>query len=370
MVVTDGDAFACRSESLGRRWFPRCGVHSGMRRAQQPESKQEDCAMETSMESGMRERTTNGGGQPASPGVQKAVRAAPRSAATAVGRDLATVLGVAALAYGLAGRIELGELFADWALGHEHWQADELPFTLIVLCGGLVWFGWRRERERAREQRRNQALARRLMQVQESERRHLARELHDEFGQHCAAMRFEAQCLQRLAAGEGAGLAPAALSAQAIAGSAEALQQGLRRLLRQLRPAALDTLGLDAALDELVRDWQAAHRIAVVREGRGAGPVGDRVGIAVFRIVQEALTNVARHARAAQVTFAVERGGNELRLEITDDGVGLGRAAPGCGLTGMQERAVDLGGEFAVEAPPGGGTRVSVRLPLPRRAGR
>jgi two-component system sensor histidine kinase UhpB len=279
-------------------------------------------------------------------------------------RDLFAVLVVTGLSYLVAARIELGELFADWALGNEHWQADELPFTLIVLCTGLVWYGSRRERERARMQRRNRELARHLMQVQEIERRRLARELHDEFGQHCAAMRFEAQCLQRLAAVESGRLAEAAVSAQAIAGSAEALQQGLRRLLRQLRPAALDTLGLDAALDDLVRVWQATHRIAVRRAGSGAGPVGDAAGIAVYRIVQEALTNVARHARAQQVVVCVARIDGGLRVAVEDDGRGLEGAAPGFGLTGMQERAIDLGGRVEVAARPGGGTCVVLHLPL------
>ena len=285
-------------------------------------------------------------------------------------RDLLVVLALTTVSYLLAGQVEFGELFADWALGHEHWQADELPFTLIVLCAGLVWYGSRRERERARMQQRNQMLARHLMQVQELERRRLARELHDEFGQHCAAMRFEAQCLQRLAAVPQSGLASAAVSAEAIAGSAEALQSGLRRLLRQLRPAALDSLGLDAAIDDLVRDWQSAHRVEVRRSGDGAGPVGDAVGIAVFRIVQEALTNVARHAGARSVEVYVGRddgAGGGLRVEVADDGVGLRNAVPGFGLAGMQERAIDLGGRIEIAARTGGGTRVVLHLPTAGR---
>lgn len=285
-------------------------------------------------------------------------------------RDLLTVLALTASAYLLTGRFEFGERFATWALAQEHWQADELPFTLIALCAGLAWYGWRRERARARAQSCNRKLARHLMQVQEAERRRLARELHDELGQHCAAMRFEAQCLQRLAHRDGAALAPVAVSAQAIGSSAEALQQGMRRLLRQLRPAALDALGLDAALDELVRDWKTAYHIDVVRRGRGAGPVGDAVGIAVFRVVQEALANVARHARASCVMMEIERRDDVLHVEITDDGVGRGRAAPGFGLTGMAERAVDLGGVIVVDTPQGGGTRVGLTLPLGRKGGR
>lgn len=89
-------------------------------------------------------------------------------------RDLSLVLALAGMAYLLAGQVELSEWFADWALGQEHWQADELPFTLIVLCAGLLWYGWRRDRETAAALRRNRELAGHLRQVQEAERRRLA----------------------------------------------------------------------------------------------------------------------------------------------------------------------------------------------------
>lgn len=279
-------------------------------------------------------------------------------------RDLLAVLAVTGLAYALAGRVEFGEWFADWAQAHEYWQADELPFTLIVLCAGLLWYGWQRDRETAAVQRRNRELARHLMQVQEAERRRLARELHDEFGQHCSAIRFEAQCLQRGLARDDAGLAALGSSAQAVGASAEALQQGVRRLLRQLRPAALDTLGLDAALDELLRDWRLCHGLRVERRGGGAGAVDDALAITVYRVVQEALTNVARHAKASGVSLSVERRARDLLVELVDDGVGLGAAEAGFGITGMRERAVDLGGELTLAAAAGGGLRVRLQLPL------
>lgn len=280
-------------------------------------------------------------------------------------RDLSLVLVLAGVAYLLAGQVELSEGFADWALGQEHWQADELPFTLIVLCAGLLWYGWRRDRETAAALYRNRELARHLMQVQESERRRLARELHDEFGQHCAAIRFEAQCLQRGLVQPEPTSPGLIASAQAIAGSAEALQAGVRRLLRQLRPAALDTLGLDAALDELLRDWQLCHRIEIERHGSGAGRVNDAVAIAVFRVVQEALTNVARHARASRVSLSIERCEGGLQVELADNGVGFGPAAAGFGIAGMMERAVDLGGELSFAAGVDGGALVRLHLPLP-----
>lgn len=299
---------------------------------------------------------------PDDPRCQAADGPGPTLAGDRIGRrDLLAVLAITVLAYLVAGQVELGEWFADWAGDYEHWEADELPFTLIVLCAGLLWYGRRRDGERAVAHQRNQELTRRLIQAQEGERRRLARELHDEFGQHCAAIRFEAQCLQRgLAVGS-----PPLLSAQAIAGSAEALQQGMRRLLRQLRPPALDTLGLDAALDELVRDWQQVHRIDVERRGGVAGTLGEPLAITVFRVVQEALTNVARHARASRVVLTVQVGQGDLRVELADNGIGLGAFEAGLGMTGMQERAIDLGGWVDFASPPGAGAVVRLQLPLP-----
>lgn len=279
-------------------------------------------------------------------------------------RDLSLVLGMAVLTYMLAGRVELSEWFADWALGQEHWQADELPFSLIALCFGLLWYGWRRDLETASALHRNRELGRHLRQIQETERRRLARELHDEFGQHCAAIRFEAQCLQRGLAQHETALKELSASAQAIANSAEAMQSGVRRLLRQLRPAALDALGLDAALDELLRDWQLCHEIQIKRIGSGAGRVDDAVAIAVFRVVQEALTNIARHAKASDVSLSMTRRVDALLVEIADNGVGFGLAGAGFGIAGMQERAVDLGGELSLSAGIGGGARVHLYLPL------
>lgn len=280
--------------------------------------------------------------------------------------DLLVVLILTGLAYALASWLEVGELFSGWAAGHERWQADELPFTLIVLCAGLLWYGWRRGQEATAMRRRNQELARHLMQVQERERRRLARELHDELGQRCAAIRFEAQCILRGVA-EGAPSVngnPLAASARAIADSAEALHVGVRSLLRQLRPSALDTLGLDAALDELVRDWQHSHRIAVERRGKVPSGIDESLAIAVFRIVQESLTNIARHAQATRVLLTVELCADGLRVEVDDNGVGFGGAAAGFGITGMHERVIDLGGALEFASADDGGARVSLLLPL------
>lgn len=303
-------------------------------------------------------------------------------------RDLAVVLTLALLAFVAAGRVEFSERFTGWAINHEHWQADELPFALLTLCGGLGWFAWRRWLETADLRRRNQALARHLMALQEEERAHLARELHDEMGQRCAAIRFEAQCVLRGleisaagtndtatdAATDAAHRAGLAASAQAIADSAAALHGGVRRLLAQLRPAALDALGLAAAVNELLKDWQRTYRTPVAWEGAALGPVPESVAIGVYRIVQEALTNIGRHAQATQVIVRLLRSEQGLALQVIDDGKGFSESGPpggfGYGLTGMTERVAGLGGHIRICGVVGQGVTLTVHLPLGREAGR
>lgn len=305
-------------------------------------------------------------------------------------RDAALVLVVPVLAFMAASHIEVAERYLDWSAGHEHWQADEVPFTLLALCAGLLWFAWRRAREARALRRRVQALTRHLLAVQEEERRHLARELHDEMGQRCAAIRFEAQCLlQGVATLSGAadhasatretaaGVPRAQLaavgdrltvSARAIGESAAALDGELRRLLARLRPAALDALGLEAALGNLLDGWQRTYRVPVERRIGTLGALPDPVAIGIFRVVQEALTNVARHAQARCVRVRVMREGEAVSLEIEDDGCGFPAGGPpggyGCGLTGVSERVAGLGGRLAITGEPGAGVRIAACLPV------
>jgi len=150
----------------------------------------------------------------------------------------------------------------------------------------------------------------------------------------------------------------------------------VRRIATDLRPMMLDDLGLNAAIEWLARD--AARRMDIeitLRLGDEDPPVSDRAAIALYRMVQEALTNVARHARATGVRIEMRQEGAELVLTVHDNGVGFpdrtqvqdGRY----GLLGIRERAYMLGGRIEVDNPPGGGGRLTVRLPLARteRAG-
>ncbi|MFG6488787.1 sensor histidine kinase [Roseateles sp. BYS78W] len=276
-------------------------------------------------------------------------------------RDLLAV-GAATLAvWALGSAGQWRERFSAVLEGYEPWQVDELPLALTVMTVGLAWAAWRRHREAARLLRHNRELARQLIAVQEAERQSLARELHDELAQHCTAIRFEAAVAERCTE-----LAAAQDAARRAAHSAQSLQLGVRRLLRQLRPTDLDALGLAAALQVLCaqRAWPACRFEAADGESMS---FGEDVDMAVYRVAQEALSNALRHAHATavQVQLAVLPGG--VRLSVQDDGLGFDASAetPGLGLLGARERAAALGGRLDVRSAPGQGTRVELWLPLP-----
>lgn len=222
------------------------------------------------------------------------------------------------------------------------------------------------EQEQAREALRK--LSQRLVEVREEERRRIARELHDELGQRLTALKMEL-----------ASLAPKSRRTplrERIAGMLEMLDDtvaSLRRISADLRPLMLDDLGLDAAIEWLARD--AARRMGIevtVRLDDSVPALDERMSIALYRMVQEALTNIARHARASDVHIELSQQSGELVLSVCDNGVGFPERAEAkegsFGLLGIRERALALGGTMEVDNPPAGGGRLCVRLPLARPA--
>lgn len=304
--------------------------------------------------------------------------------------DLWWVAAVTAACYALAIAFELTELFSGALAPYERWQADELLPTSTVLALGLAWYAFRRRHEaraelglRAQAEARvadllahNRELSRQLIVVQESERRALARELHDELGQGCTAIRVETAFIRHCTPAQHAEALRAAERADA---AAQALYALVRGMLRRLRPAHLDSLGLVAALQELCESWEERSGIACAFHHSGpCDALGDDIDIAVYRVAQEALTNVMRHAQASSVRVALAQGVGQpgeagsggpavgLRLTIDDDGGGMDAAAPssGLGLLGASERAAALGGSLELGSRPGGGVQVSLWIPL------
>ncbi len=217
---------------------------------------------------------------------------------------------------------------------------------------------------------RLQALSRRLLEVQEAERRHLARELHDEFGQLLSAVNLHLHAARGLA-GEAA--------RPRLDECATLLQQAgeqVRSLALELRPTMLDTLGLAAALRWLAEQHQQRTGIEVQVVGHLSGPAPPpELAIACFRVAQEALTNVVRHAEAQHVWIELNQDDNGVELVVRDDGVGFDVLATqqqafqrgSLGLLGMAERVQLLRGRLDMESQPGHGTRIRAVFPLEQR---
>ncbi|HKJ76444.1 MAG TPA: ATP-binding protein, partial [Gammaproteobacteria bacterium] len=227
------------------------------------------------------------------------------------------------------------------------------------------------EQRNARLLEQNRALARRSLEIQEQERARLARELHDELGQCLTAIRADAELIRGRAVGRDAVVHE---SAQAIDQVAEQVYGVVRRMMRRLRPASLDELGLVEALQETVQEWAERHpevRCRLDADGEWS-EAPKAVGTTAYRVVQEALTNVAKHADAGSVTIRLQGGhttadgGRALWVEVTDDGRGIDpeTTVSGFGMLGMRERVHAVGGELDLESRPGEGTTVRARLPL------
>ncbi len=231
--------------------------------------------------------------------------------------------------------------------------------------------------ERVRAEKRQRALAaqtqrlsRRLLSVQEEERRHLSRELHDEFGQVLAAISLQIQVAKSVA---GDAAAP---SLEAAAALVQRAGEQVRGLALQLRPTMLETAGIDATLRWLAHEHERTTGISVTVSGH-ANDLGYETAIGCFRVAQEALTNVVRHAEARNAWIEVSRGRGALRLLVRDDGIGfdvpgaLARAAEAgrMGLLGMRERVELLGGTLQLQSKPGEGTTIRAELPAPDGAG-
>jgi PAS domain S-box-containing protein len=237
------------------------------------------------------------------------------------------------------------------------------------------------ELKRAREAELELAQNRRLTQLiqasLEEERRSIARELHDELGQWATAVRTIGTVIATRTEGTQPDIHR---SARMIVDTAGRIYDTLHGIIRQLRPSALDHLGLRDTLEEAVVQWRSMHpeidfRLAV--EG-GVEGLGERVNITVYRIVQECLNNIVKHAAASMAEVSVSRvdehGRDSLRVTVRDNGRGLvdpaAVRATRFGMLGMRERAEALGGQLEVTGGEGGGLTVGVVIPLVESSGR
>jgi signal transduction histidine kinase len=307
---------------------------------------------------------------------------APSTAPSAARRDLVLLAALVAATAALCVHFNVSEDLFRWTRPLERFQVDELPLVLLVSLMGLAWFAARRHAEMQRELARRRAaeveleavlaqnrhLAQRYVQSQEAERKALACDLHDELGQYLHAIQLDAVSIAQRAG-------PDRPAIQAIAAgmgrNIEHVLRVVRGLIRQLRPPALDELGLAAALELCVEDWRlrlAPATIGVTVHGSLQG-LAEPLMLVLLRLVQEAITNVARHARASRVSIRIARGqgpgGAGFTLEIADNGVGADLRAPtaGLGLIGMRERLAAVGGALTLISTPGQGFTVQAYLP-------
>lgn len=230
-------------------------------------------------------------------------------------------------------------------------------------------FSLRRESAlRAEELRENRAITALIQQHVEEERRALARELHDELGQGVTAVRTIALAIAQRAAARAPDLEA---NAQAIVSVAGEMYDAMHSMVRQLRPIALDNLGLSDALRELAASSRLRHpELSVELELQpDLDGLDEVINISAYRIVQECLTNVARHAAAdtVNVRLRLEQASHLLLVEVSDNGCGMDPQSIGedrMGVRGMRERVHGLGGSFELLSTPGQGVRVCARLPV------
>jgi two-component system, NarL family, sensor histidine kinase UhpB len=299
---------------------------------------------------------------------------------TSARRDIAVVVCVSLLAAIICVKFDVSEAVSRWTLPLERLQLDELPGVLLVVAISLVWFSSRRYFEakrqlnlrRAAEERlaealaENQRLALKYVDIQEHERKALARDLHDELGQYVNAIKLDAVGMRDGASD------PLALqaAARAMIVNIDRVYAVLGGLIRELRPVGFDDLGVIAALEHCVNEWRGrlpATRIEMSTAGE-LESLDETRGLVIFRLVQEALTNIARHSQATQVRIRIERaaGGEGIEVLVADNGCGADLNLPrtGLGLIGMRERVAALGGSITLAGHRGEGFKVIALLPM------
>ena len=300
-----------------------------------------------------------------------------------LGLELAIAAMLALCCAFLAGQLDLHETLFSVSRRWETLQVDEWPMAALVFAICATWIASRRYRLARRELRarqeaerrvadvlaQNRELARQHLHIQESERKHLARELHDELGQYLNATKLDAVTLTAGATDPGA----VHKSAAHIVTTVDHLHGVVSDMIRRLRPAGLDELGLQAALESCVEHWRRLlpqTRFALSCSGK-LDDLGEAMSLGIYRLIQEGLTNAHKHAAAKRVDISLRRheadsAAGSVELLIGDDGRGMDGSAAVCGygIRGMRERVEMLGGQFTIESQPDKGTTIHVNLPL------
>ena len=288
-----------------------------------------------------------------------------------VWRDMSMLVLVAIMLFWTASFFELSEKFSKVTSTMETWQLDEVPLVLLVLFIIVVAVLSRRtsqlrvqtelqvqaQRDLAAALIQNKRLARRNIEVQENERRNLARELHDEFGQSLNAIMIDGVGVRDTTRDD----SDAHKHAQSILRISGQLFSGMRDLLKQLRPLALDELGLQPALEHLVDDWRRRYpKVEWLSEFELEDNQFDEPSnMTIYRFIQEGMTNIVKHSDASLVKLSVNLDAKSSRvtMSVSDNGsiATIPQRSEGIGLLGLRERLESLGGQFesSVSRPTG-----------------
>lgn len=295
-------------------------------------------------------------------------------------KDFVWVCIIVSIAYLATLYFDLSDNFVQWARQYEASEVDELPFIFLITAIASTWYALRRMREVQAEMElrkeaekkaskllsENKALARHAIQLQEEERRHLYRELHDDLGQYLTAIRLDAVSIPKR------GATAITQHGQRIAAHAEHIQKALRNIIHRMRPEALDAHGLKKAIRHMIQAWHQQHPDIACETfiSDDVDCLSDDARLAVYRAVQESLTNIAKYAQSTHIRIFLNISlfpQQELVLSITDNGIGFSKErafGKGFGLLSMRERVECLNGQLEIESQIGQGTKIEIKIPL------
>ena len=218
-----------------------------------------------------------------------------------------------------------------------------------------------------KELRQNRELTAIIQGHIEDERRSLARELHDELGQYVSAVKIFAQNIINRSKGKDKDIEESALS---VTSAANQIYDGMHSIIRQLRPGSLDNLGLSETIKDMASNWRSQHPSIHIDlfVGKNLDHLGEAININIYRIIQEAMNNCLKHAKAQNISINLDHKDKYLTLIFNDDGVGfdtnLLTKSKQFGLIGMQERVKSLSGMFSIKSIPTKGTLINISIPL------
>lgn len=294
-----------------------------------------------------------------------------------VKRDVIFLTLCVSLLYSLVLYINLAELISDSLAKYEQFQLDELPYLILFIALSMALFTKNRmtelretialkelaEKDNAILLAENKLLTQHVLEVQERERLELARELHDDIGQFLTGISLD---IATLVSYQDENIA---LLAKRISNNCRMTRNISRKLIRRLRPSSLDSQGIVAAVKAVVQEWLTYNpKIkAEIEIDETIQSLSEKTNITLYRIVQEALTNISKHAHASQVniTLTFDQAKSAISLLVRDNGIGIQQGSKkfSFGLIGMRERVHALQGEINIHSVIAQGTTLQVLIP-------